>query len=352
MAVGDSALLGGLSYVAFGRETSAGTYNTCTAMLPCLSFSMVATKDNKILEQIEKSRTYSQRTGMMKKVAGDASFYFQPQLDACAFLLQNAFIGTITSATATGETVGAGANSAMDHTFNIGDTYQSFSSLCINARKGDATGGKVFEYSGVRVNEIGFSAEVNDALKVNVNLIGMDVTITSNSVSSALSQTNTSVLSFVDGRMSVENSFGSLTSSSFWHIQSVEFGWSNNLKSDNASGRIGSDILTVLPPGMATFNLRAKLRFDTTTAWSAMMAGTKLAVQLDFQGPTMSSSSIRQKLRVNFPCVYIHNAGEPTIGGPNEILTSDVEFHVLRQNDTTAGYACQAILTNQKSTYA
>jgi len=352
MAVGDSALLGGMSYIAFGRETTAGTYNTCTAMLPCLSFSMVATKDNKILEQIEKSRTYSQRTGTMKKVAGDASFYFQPQLDACGFILQNAFIGTITSATATGETVGAGGNSAMDHTFNIGDSYQSFSSLCINSRRGPTTLGKVFEYSGVRVNEISFSAEVNDALKVSLGLVAYDATQTSNDVASALTQTNTSVLSFIDGRMSVEGTVGSLTSSSFWHIQSVEFGLANNLKSDNASGRIGSDVLTVLPPGMATFNLRAKMRFDTMTAWSAMMAGTKLAVQLDFQGPTMTSSVHRQKLRVNFPSVYIHSAPEPTIGGPNEILSTDVEFHVLRQSDTTTGFACQAILTNQKASWA
>lgn len=352
MPVGDSELLGGLSYVAIGRETTFGTYTTCPALLPCLSFGMITTKDNKVVEQIERSRTYSQRTPQMKKIAGDANAYFQPQLDGCTFLLQNAFVGTITSATATGETVGAGASSAMDHTFNIGDAYQSYPSLCINNRKGPLTTGKVFQYSGVRVNEINFSAELNEALKFSVNLIGLDSTQNSNDVQTTTMQTTTSLLSFIDGRVSVEGTFGSLTSTSFWHVQSAEWGWSNGLKTDVASGRIGSDILTVIPLGIVQPTLRVKMRFNTTTAYDAMLNSTRLAVQLDFQGPTMTGSAIREKVRFNFPYVRVNNSGDPAIGGPNEILSSDVEFHVLREDNTTAGYAIKAILTNQKSSFA
>lgn len=348
--IGQGELLGGLSYVAIGRETVTGTYNTCTALLPVMNFGIVTTKDNKIVEQIARSRTYSQRTPMMKKIGGDIGFYFQPQLDACAFILQNAFIGTVTSATTTGETNGAGASSAMDHTFNIGETYQSHTSLCINTRKGPTTTGRVFQYSGVRVNEINFQAELNDALKVTANMIGMDSTQVSNDVSGGLGNTETSLLSFVDGRLSVEASFGSLTSSSYWHVQSIEFGWSNNLKADQGSGRIGSDILQVLPAGMVSFTMRAKMRFDTMTAYDAMIASTQLAMQLDFRGPTMTGSSIRQGLRFDMPKVLVHNAGDSKIGGPNEILTADVEFHILR--DTATGYALRGVLTNQKTSYA
>lgn len=347
--VGDTALLGGLSYIAIGREIALGTYTTCQALLPALSTSLKTNKDNKILENIARSRTYSQRTGQMKRVGGEIGFYFQPQLDACAFLLQNAFIGTITSATATGETVGGGA---MDHTINVGETYQSYTSLCINERKGDTTAGKVWQYHGVRVAEMNFQAELNEALKCSVNLVGLDSTQVANNVQTTTMQTLTSVLNFADGRVSVEGSPGSLTSTSFWHVQSVEWGINNNLKTDAASGRIGSDVLAVIPPGMAAFPLRMKMRFNTTTAYDAMIAATKLSVQLDFQGPTMPGSAIRQKLRFNFPSVYVHDGGDPSIGGPNEILSSQVEFHVLQQDDTTAGYAVQAILTNQKSSYA
>lgn len=349
MPVGQGALIGGLSYIALGREVTFGTYSTCTALLPCLSFSLALKTEDKILEQIERSRTYSQHTEQVEKVDGDVSFYFQPQLDACAFMLQNAFVGTVTSATATGETAGG---LAFTHTFNIGDDYQSYPSLCINARKGPSTGGKIFEYAGVRVGEVMFAAEINEPLKCNVGLVALSGTVTANTVLTTTMQTATSALSFVDGRFSVETSFASCTSTSFWHVQSVEFGWNNNLKSDLAAGRIGSKTLTVLPAGMAVFTLRAKIRFDTTTAWDAMRAGTKLAAQLEFLGPTCTTSSIRQGLKVNFPVVYVHMAGEPTIGGPNEMLTSDVEFHVLRQDDTTTGFAAQALLTNNKSSYA
>jgi hypothetical protein len=346
--VGQGGLISGLSYIALGRETTLGTYNTCTALLPALSSSLAGKKENKILEQIERSRTYSQRTQQMLKVDGEMSFYFQPQLDACAWLLQNAFVGTITSATATGETAGG---LAFTHTFNIGDTYQSYTSLCVNQRKGASSDGKVFAYAGLRVNEIMFSAELNDALKCNVGLIGMTESLGSD-IHTTTMQTATSVLSFVDGRFSVEGTYASLTSSSFWHVQSVEFGWNNNLKADAAAGRIGSESIVVLPAGMAVFTLRCKMRFDTTTAYDAMRNSTKLAAQLEFLGPTCTTSKIQQGLKFDFPVVYVHMAGEPTIGGPNEMLTSDVEFHVLRQDDTTSGFACKAYLTNNKSSYA
>lgn len=345
---GQGALISGLSYIAIGRETIAGTYNTCPALLPCLSSSLTLKRDNKILEQIERSRTYSQRTVQMEKIDGDLSFYFQPELDACGFLLQNAFVGTVTSATAAAETVGGGA---MVHTFNIGDIYQSHTSICVNQRKGDATNGKIFQYAGIRVNEIMFSSEINDALKCNTSLIGMNATVGAD-VHTTTMQTATAALSFVDGRFSVEASFASLTSSSYWHVQSVEFGWNNNLKADAAAGRIGSANITVLPAGMAQFTLRAKMRFDTLTAWNAMRNATQLACELEFQGPTLGASAIRQGVKFRFPRVYVHMAGEPTIGGPNEVLTSDVEFHVLRQDDTTAGYACQALMTNKKASFA
>jgi hypothetical protein len=313
---------------------------------------MKTMQENKILEQIERSRTYSKRISLSKKVEGDLEFYYSPTLDACNFLLQNAFGGTITSATATGETTGAGASSAMVHTFAIGSMDQSYPSLCINVRKGDSTNGKVYQYSGLRVNDISFSAELDDALKCSVSLIGMDSTQVSNDVSSALTVSAANVLSFVDGRVSVETSFSSLTSSSFWHVQSVEFGLSNSLKSDSDSRRIGSAVLQVLPPGMASFTLKCKIRFDTTTAYAAMLNATQLSAQLEFLGPTLSGSAIRQGLKLNYPRIYVNNAGDPEIGGPDQILVSDVEFHVLRDDTTSTGYACQALVTNQKSNYA
>lgn len=355
MAVGAGVLMSGQSYVAVGREIALGTYNTCTAALDFLSFSVKTTLERKTIEQVERQRTYSKGISLTKKIEGDAEFYYCPRVDACNFILQNAFGGTVTSATATGETAGAGANSALTHTFAMGNMDQSYPSLCINQRKGDTagiSGSKIFQLSGGRVDEITFSADIDDALKCKTKLVFMDSTAVANDVAGALSVTDAPLLDFASGRLSVEPTFASLTSTSFWHIQSFELTLSNSLKKDKGSYRIGSRTLAVLPPGMAQFKFKCKMRFDTTTAFDAMIAATQLSAQLEFLGPTFTSSAIRQGIRFNMPKLFIANAGDPQIGGPDEELMSEVEFQVLRDDSSATGYALQALVTNQKANYA
>lgn len=350
MAVGAGSLESELSYLAFGRETSLNTYNTCTASLDFLTASIKVVKERKTLEQIERSRTHSKGISLSKSVEGEVEFYFYPELASCVYILEQAFGTDITSATGTGETVGGGA---FDHTFQVGNMDdQSYTSLCINHRKGETSDGKVFEYSGVRVNEVSFTAEIDDALRCNASMMIMDETQTSNDVESALTISAHEPLNFTNGRISVETSFASLTSTSFWHVQSVSWGVSNNLKSDTSSRRIGSDILGVLPPGMQSYPLSMTIRYDTTTAYDAMKAATQLAVELEFQGATLSGSALRKGLKFQFPKVFVMDSGDPEVDGPGGQLTSEVVFQVLRDDSSGTGYACQAIVTNSVSSYA
>ena len=106
-----------------------------------------------------------------------------------------------------------------------------------------------------------------------------------------------------------------------------------------------------MPAGMANFELKATIRFDTTTAYDAMMAGTRLAAEFEFLGNTMGTSVIREGIKLTMPYVLVSDAGDPEIGGPNEMLTSEVTFKVLR-DPTTSGYAVKAFVTNNTSTYA
>jgi hypothetical protein len=352
MAVGDSSLIAGYSYCAVGRETATGTYNTCTAGLEFISLNLKTVKEIKALEQIQRERTLSKSISLGKVVEGEVEFYYQPRLEACQFLLQNAFGGAVTSATATGETVGAGASSAMVHTFNIGDiAAMSFPALCLNVRKGQSATGKIFQYSGVRVDEMMFTAELDEPLMCKANVVCMDSTLSTNDVASASLPTTATALSFVSGRLSVEASFSSLTSTSFWHIQTVEFGHSNALKKDTDSRRIGSDTLAVLPSGIANFTLNTRIRFNTTTAFDAMMNATQFAAEVEFLGPTLPGSSIRQGIKMQYPKVIISEAGDPEIGGPDEMLMSDITFLVLRDDSSATGYACRALVTNQATAY-
>lgn len=344
MAVGQGALISAYSYFAVGRETTTGTYNTATAALDFMSSTLKTTKDSKILEEISRKRTYAERISLGKVCEGEVEHYFRPDVTSNAYFLQNAFGGTVTSATVT-------AASSFTHTFEVGGMDQSWGSMCINMRKGDSTNGKVWEYSGVRVNEYTLSAELDDALMCSMALIAYDSTQTSNDVESALTMSCAQPLNFDNGRFSIENSFGSLTSSSFWHVQTMEFKIANSLKSDTDSRRIGSDILQVLPPGIQSYELSVEMRFDTTTAYDAMINATRIYGEFEFLGTTLSGSSVRRGINFVFPKLYIKEAGDPEVGGPDEIIKSTVVFDVLRDCSSATGYACQAILTNGISSY-
>mgnify|MGYP001567935036 CR=1 FL=1 len=267
MAVGDSALIKALSYLGVGRETTFGTFNTLMSGLDFISHSIKTQKDSRILDQIERSRTLSKRIHLSKQIGGEVSWYLRPMQTADCFFIHNAFGGAvITSATVTGETVGGGG---MDHIITVGNFDLTYSSLCLNARKGPSTGGIIWQYHGVRVDELTISAAVDEPVVCTANIICRDSTQVSSNIETQLTTTSNPILSFVDGRVSVETTFASLTTSSIWHVQSVEFKVKNNLKSGSESRRIGSDILTVLPPGLQNYELSMNIRFDTTTAYDS-----------------------------------------------------------------------------------
>lgn len=349
MAVGQGSLISAFSYIALAKESTFGTLVTATAQLMFNSSSIKMLKENKILEQIERGRTYSKRIGLGRVVEGEVESYVYPRETATGWIIANAFgVNTITSATATGETIGGGA---FTHTLLIGSQSATLSSFTMNVRKGPSTTGKVFEYTGMKVNEITFSGELDEALKMSIGWMGKDATQTTNDVEAQLTTTSVVPLSFVNGRISVETSFASLTSSSYWHVQSVEFGISNSIKGDSEARRIGSDTVDVLPAGIASFTLNMTIRFDTTTAYAAMMNETQLSAELEFTGPTMSGSAIREGLKFQFPKLHVSDGGDPEIGGPDEIIVSNVVFHVLRDDTSATGYAVRALLTNNLSAY-
>lgn len=347
MSMGSSALFSGESYVAIGRETTLGTYNTCTSGIECMSNSVSVKKDTKILEQIERGRTYAKSISLSKIIDGSMEGVIYPDRTVTGFLLADAFGASASSATATAETTGAGASSAIEHTFNIGSYAGTNKGLSMNIRKGGATGGKVFQYHGLRTNEFSIDGSLDEALKYNVSFVGMDATQVSNDVVAGLTYTADTPLTFVNGRFSVESTFGSLTASSIWHVQGVRFNLSNNLKTGNEARRIGSDILQVVPYGIQSYSLEVDVRFDTTTAYDAAIAGTEFGAEFEFTtGNTYSGSNLPGGLLLQFQKVKIKSVLDPEIGSPDEVIQTTIVFDVLR-DESASGYACNAILTNQ-----
>lgn len=350
MADGQNANVGFSSYLAVGRELTFKTYNTCTAGLDFVSASLRTVQEQKVIEAVSGRRTYADHIPTSKVVEGDIEFYMSADSDAAQYILQNAMGGgVISTATATGDTAGSGV---FEHTYSLNNFDATYSSLCLNHRKGDATNGKIFEYNGARIGEIALSGEVDDALMCSASLVAVDSTTTSNNVSSVLTNSGQTPLSFANMRLSMETTFASLTASAFWHVQSFEFGINNSLKSDSDSRRIGSNILDVLPPGIAQMSFSFSMRFDTLTAYSAMLNDTQYSSQLSFEGPTLTGSSLRQRILINMPRIFISDAGDPEVGGPDEILKAEVSAIVLRDDTTSTGYAVQALVRNKTSSYA
>lgn len=133
MSVGQGSLEGYGSYLAAGRETTFGTGVTTTAEVNFITASLKTLKEVKTLEQVETSRTYSKNFRTSKVIEGEFETYAFAEPNGFQYLMQNAFGGTVTSATATGETAGG---AAFTHTYVIGDMNGTYKSLSLNHRKG------------------------------------------------------------------------------------------------------------------------------------------------------------------------------------------------------------------------
>ncbi len=350
MSDGQNVNVGFGSYLLVGRESTFKTGVTATANLDFTTAKFNVKKETKVIEAVRRSRTMVDQIPLGKVVEGDLEFMMSSDSEAAVHLLNNAMGGGLpVTATTTGDTTGAGV---LDHTFSLNNFDQTYSSLCINHRKGDSTNGKIFDYTGGRVNEFSLKAEIDEALMASSKMIFCDGNPGTDLSALITTTSGQTPLSFVNMRFSVESTFASLTASAFWHVQSFEWSVNNNLKSDADSRRIGSDLLQVLPPGMATFALSCSMRYDTLTAYNAMINNTQLSAQLEFLGATITGSKARQMIRLDMPRLYITDSGDPEIGGPDEILKSEITFLVMQDDSTSTGYACQAVVRNKTASYA
>lgn len=351
-APGDSSVEGYGSYLAIARETTYGTMISATASFAFLDFkksSLKLKKEHKIIEEITTQRTYSKEVLLNRTVEGNIECPAYAESLAFNYLLHNAMGGTVVTATATGETVGG---AAFEHSITIGNMNGSYTSLTLNSRKGQATIGKVFEYPGVKVKEMKFKAELGAALMTDFSVIAKDATQTSNDISAAYSSTSWEPLSFVSGRISIGSGLlASVTTSTVWQVHSAEWGVNNNIKADKDARSIGSDTVDVLPLGVATLSLSVTMRFNTTTAYAAMLAGTEFAAEFEFTGSTLAGSNLTRGIKFQWPRLRIAEAGDPEISGPDDVLTSQVVFHVLRDVSSASGYAVKAITRNLISSF-
>jgi hypothetical protein len=286
------------------------------------------------------SRVPSSYVSLGSKTEGEIDCYLRPENDAVNWLLHLALASdTVTSTGATA--------TAYTHVFSEGNYGRTCTSLSANARYGDLTNGIIKTYNGLKVNELKFSCDLKDAVRLNFGMVGM-ADATGASVATNLTYPAQEVLTFVSGRFSIESTTTAFTTTSYWEVSKVDFALSNSLKPDDGRA-IGSMGPVRIPYGEMKISLNAEMKFTTTTAYDAMMAGTELRGQLFFEGSTISGTAVRRSVLFEFGKVQVKEGSVPEIGGPDDLLKSKVSFDVLR--NIAAGYAIKATVVNGTESY-
>ena len=325
------------SYVAVGKETTYGTYASATTAIEALSCSFKTERKSEKLETMFKSRGYAKRVLLDKMVAGSLDMFLHP--DESALILANALGGAVVS-TASG--------TAYNHSMSAGnfDTSTAILGLSFNVRKGDE---HVMRYSGGKVNSLKISGKVGEVVKMSADIIFKDSTTLSDDISTSLSVTSIAPFTFVDGVFRYTNAEASLTSTVEEKIQGFELTISNGLKPEDGR-ELGSAVLSVLPATRRTIELKITQRFDTTTTLDRHLQATIGAAELLFTGESITSEH-GYEMRFRFPKLY-QNTADPELGGPEDILKSEISYDVVLDNpNTTTGRDIGVTVVNTRASY-
>lgn len=345
MPVGSGAALGFNALLGFGEETTWGTKITATSFMEFNSESFSKDIEEEKLESLGGGRGFIRRVLKQVSVAGNLSYDLHP-IDGTR-LIRHAMMGSVTSAQ-------IGATGSYNHTFGTGDISQiSQKGLSFEVRP-DSLTTTSFYFTGMRVNSMKISGEVNQPVKAEMSFVGKDGTTGAFATTTALYSPAQPFL-FQHVYYYVDGSIASLTSTSLEQIISFELTLENNLQSDNDARSLGDVTPTTLPPGRRSVMLAVTQRYDTTTAWDRFRLGTQLAARVKIDtGVTIGAVAGAGTYAITFdlPQVYFNKA-QPEIGGPG-LLTYKYDLTAIANSLTSAtagGNDIIITLTNSQTSY-
>lgn len=343
MSVGDSSKIATRSYVAYARESTFGTYASATTAVEAISCGFIVEQASRKIEAIGPSRAFATRVPLEKTVSGPLETNLHPLQSV--LLVANALGGGIASSV----TAVAGT---YTHSITAGNFDTIAASVSFNVRKGET---HVFRYLGGRVNELKIAAEIGEPVMASFEMIFKDATTLSDDIATILSISAILPFTFVNGvyRYAATESVVNTTTAQE-PIQAFELVISNNIATGPESRQLGTNLQTVLAPTKRNVELTITQRFDTTTVFDRMLQSTQGAVELYFAGATITASSAVDALyecTIRFPKVF-YNAADPTLDGPNEVLTVEIPLDVVTDNpNTTTGKDIGITFKNQIASY-
>jgi hypothetical protein len=339
MTIGANANIGALSYVAFSKETTFGTYASATTAVEAISCGFITEIDSMKLETMNKNRGFSKRVALDKKVTGALEVYMHPVESPLLFAC--ALGGGIVSASIT-------STGGFTHSLTAGNFDTSPASLSFNVRKGAST---TFRYTGGRVNVLTIAAQIGEPVKVTYDMVFKDSTQQSDDIGTALSVSAVLPFIYTQGQYQYAASQSGLgTTTAVEIITGFELSINNNIKDDESARELGSNLLSVVTPTMRSVELKVTQRFDTTTAYNRFLQSTEGSVRLEFTGPLIVAG-VPYKSTIDLYKVYL-NAPDVELGGPNDILVSEFNFDCVVDNpQTTTGRDIGVTFVNNTSGY-
>lgn len=345
MAVGSEARISPNSYVAFGKESTFGSYASASTAAECLSVGFTVSRKSEKLDTIGQNRGFTKRVQLEQTVKGAMETYLHPYESVLPIVVAMGG-GIASSVTAVG--------GVYLHSITSGNFDTAPSSLSFNVRKG-ATASHVWRYLGGRVDQLKISAEIGEPIKVAYDWMFRDATNLTDDISNILSISSVLPFTFVQGvyQYSTTEVLADTTSAQE-PIQGFELTVNNNIADGPESRELGTNLQTLLTPIRRNVELTIKQRFDTTTAYQRMLQATVGSIQLFFRGEVITTSSAVTKyheMTIRMPKVY-YAAADPELGGPGEVLTMEIPIDVLVDNPgTTTGKDIGITFQNAVASY-
>jgi len=340
MAVGDQAEAAIRSYIAYGKESTFGTYASVSVAVEAISCSFKVEKESQKLETLNKSRDFSKRVQTNQNVSGTLEMYLHP-LES-VLLFATAMGGGISTSSQSGVAI---------HTLTAGNFDTSPSSLSFNIRKG-SNANHVWEYSGGRPNTVTITGEIGEPIMITAEMVFKDATLTTNNIGANLSVSALAPFVYHQGSYIYSGTQASLTSTNSEPIQSFELVINNNIISDAAARQLGSQVPSVLPATQREIELTITQRWDTTTNYNRFMQATEGSVRLLFSGSQITSTAAQTYAwQIDMPKVLM-NTPDPELSGAGDLLQSEISFDVITDNpQTTTGKAIVATVWNNVNAY-
>lgn len=322
--------VGALGYVAFGKESTEGTFVTPDKFLSATNVSFDDSNDYLSPMTIRGSRDMVHALPAPFIVNG--SLELPLVSEDLELVLQSAFAASVVTT--------GGANSSYSHVFTPGNASptMTFETYAAGA-DGGATGALQMQYSGVRVNTLELRASYGEIVTASVGLDGVDrqrITPVA-ALTPSYAAVSVNPFHFNGAKVSIGGSDSAV-------VRDVTLSVNNNVEHIGTLRQTRAYSRVAL--GAREITMSMSMDFQDGTEYDRLLNDSEFAVTLTFRGPLIGGSTYHS-LVVALPRVKYRTVGVPLSAG--DFISQDVECTVLKP---VSGDIATVTLVNTKTAAA